>query len=203
MTTFWKALLALLTAGVAISLVVLFMGDRPVGSENLIGKPLPDFAAPLASGTQTADANVYTPAQAKQLNSTAACDVKLPGAFNSCRDLAGSAIITFWNTTKKECVQQISTLDDFAAANPDVNTVAVAFDQTEEVVRKFVGGQDWKIPVAIDRDGAVAGLYSVAGCPSTYFARDGEITEVKLGVLTAAQLEQGLAKSADSTGSTN
>lgn len=203
MTTFWKGLLALLAIGIAISLVVLFMGDRPVGSENLIGKPLPGFAAPLASGTQNADANIYTAAQAKQLKSTAACDVELPGAFNSCRDLTGSAILTFWNTTKTECVQDVSTLDDFAAANPKVNVVAVAFDQSEEAVRNYVGGQDWKIPVAIDRDGAVAGLYSVAGCPSTYFAQDGEITEVKLGVLTAAQLEEGLAKSAGSTGSTN
>lgn len=202
MTNFWKAVLALLTVGVAISLVVLFMGDRPVGSENLIGKPLPDFAAPLASGTAIGDANIYTPAQAKQLRSTAACDVDLPGAFNSCRDLTGSAILTFWNTSKKECVQDVSTLDDFAAANPKVDVAAVAFDQTEEVVRRFVDTQDWKIPVAIDRDGAVAGLYSVAGCPSTYFVHDGEITEVKLGVLNAAQLEEGLAKSAGSTGST-
>lgn len=189
MTAFWKAVIALLVIGVAISLVTLFLGSRPVGSENLIGKPLPDFAAPLASGTQNADANIYTAPQAEQLKSTAACDVELPGVFNSCRDLAGSSILMFWNTSKEECAQNVSTLDDFAAANPKVNVVAVAFDQSEEVVRKFVGGQDWKIPVAIDRDGAVAGLYSVAGCPSTYFAQDGEITEVKLGVLTAAQLE--------------
>ncbi|MBI2692263.1 MAG: TlpA family protein disulfide reductase [Solirubrobacterales bacterium] len=199
MTTFWKALLALLTVGAAISLVVLFMGNRPVGSENLIGKPLPDFSAPLASGTETADANIYTAAQAEQAKSTAACDVEFPDAFNSCRDLTGSSIISFWNTGKQECVQEISTLDDFAAANSDVSVVAVAFDQTEEVVRKFVGDQDWKIPVAIDRDGAAAALYSVAGCPSTYFARDGEITGVKLGVLTAAQLEEGLVGSGGST----
>jgi peroxiredoxin len=97
----------------------------------------------------------------------------------------------------------VTTLDDFTAANPYVNVVAVAFDQTESTVREFVNGKDWKIPVAIDRDGAVAGLYSVAGCPSTYFARDGEITGVKLGVLSAAQLEQGLKNSAKSTGATN
>jgi hypothetical protein len=203
MNTFWKVFLALLALGVVVSLFTLFMGSRPVGSENLVGKPLPDFAAPLASGTQTGDSNIYTEPQAKQLKATAACDVELPGVFNSCRDLKGSSILTFWNTTKKECVQDVETLNDFAAANRDVNLVAVAFDQKEDVVRDFVAGESWTLPVAIDRDGAVAGLYSVAGCPSTYFARDGEITEVKLGVMTTAQLKTGLARSGGSTGSAN
>ncbi|MBJ7355085.1 MAG: redoxin domain-containing protein [Thermoleophilaceae bacterium] len=203
MNTFWKVVVALLAIGVVVSLFTLFNGSRPVGSENLIGKPLPDFAAPLASGTQEADANVFTPEQAKAVKSTAACDVDLPGAFNSCRDLTGEAILSFWNTTKSECVSDIATLNAFAAAHPDVNTAAVAFDESESQVRKFMRSKDWKLPVPIDRDGAVAALYSVAGCPSTYFVRDGEITGVKLGVLSAAQLEKGLKTDSGATGSTN
>lgn len=203
MNTFWKVVVALLAIGVVVSLYTLFAGSRPIGSENLIGRPLPDFAAPLAAGTQNADANIYTAAQAKAVKSTAACDVDLPGAFNSCDDLTGGAIVKFWNTTKGECAGDVNTLDEFARANPDVNAVAVAFDQTEPTVREFVGTRDWKIAVAIDRDGAVAGLYSVAGCPTTYFARDGEITGVMLGVLSAAQLKQGLAVRSGTTGATN
>jgi hypothetical protein len=193
MNGFWKVFLALLTIAVAISLWTLFNGSRPVGSENLIGRPLPDFAAPLASGTQTGDSNVYTAEQAKAVNSTAACDVELPGVFNSCRDLKGEAIVKFWNTTKSECADDVSTLNDFADAHPKVNVVAVAFDQSDTQVRGFMKNKDWKVPVAIDRDGAVAALYSVAGCPSTFFAHDGEITGVKLGVLSAAQLEAGIS----------
>jgi peroxiredoxin len=192
MNNFWKVVIALLAIGVLVSLYTLFSGSRPVGSENLIGKPLPDFAAPLADGTQTGDSNVYTEPQAKAAKSTAACDVNLPGVFNSCKDLTGDAIVTFWNTTKGECVTDVATLNDFAAANPKVNVVAVSFDQTEATVRDFMKTKDWKIPVAIDRDGAVAALYSVAGCPSTYFSHNGDITGVKLGVLSAAQLAQGL-----------
>lgn len=192
MNAFWKVFVALLAIGVVVSLWTLFNGSRPVGSENLIGKPLPDFAAPLASGTQNADANVYTPDQAKAAQSTAACDVEIPGAFNSCRDLRGDAILTFWNTTKSECARDVAALNEFAAAHPDVNVAALAFDQNEQQVRKFMTTKVWKFPVPIDRDGAVAALYSVAGCPSTYFIHDGEITGVKLGVLSAAQLTQGL-----------
>ncbi|MGK2877193.1 MAG: TlpA family protein disulfide reductase [Solirubrobacterales bacterium] len=199
MTTFWKVVVALLAIGVVVSLVTLFAGSRPVGSENLVGTRLPDFAAPLASGSSTADANIFTAAQAKAAKSTAACAVELPGAFNSCRDLTGEAIVMFWNSTKSQCVSEVEVLDAFADANPDVNVATVAFDQTVEDVRKFVTTKDWKLPVAIDGDGAVAGLYAVAGCPSTYFVRDGEVTGVKLGALSPAQLKAGLAKAAGAT----
>lgn len=178
----------LLAAGVVVSLVMLYGGDRPIGSENLVGKALPDFAAPLASGDVEADANIYTPEQAKAARSVAACDVKLAGAFNSCRDLGGQAILSFWNTTKPECVRQIETIDAFARSKGDVSAAAVAFDQPEGQVRAFVAGRDWKLPVPIDRDGAVAGLYSVAVCPTTYFIANGTIRAVKLGELSSDAL---------------
>ena len=51
--------------------------------------------------------------------------------------------------------------------------------------------KDWKLPVAIDRDGAVAALYCGRRLPEHVLLRDGEITGVKLGVLSAAQLKAG------------
>lgn len=198
MNTFWRAFIGLLAIGVVISLVALMDNSRPIGSENLVGKPLPDFAAPLASGTQEGDANIYTPAQAKAAKSVAACDVDLPDVFVSCRDLKGEAVLTFWNTTKPECVKQVDVLDGFAGKNRDVETAAVAFDQGESTVRAFTKGRDWSIPLPIDRDGAAAGLYAVAGCPSTFFIRDGAITGVKLGTLSASEIASRLG----ATGST-
>jgi hypothetical protein len=47
----------------------------------------------------------------------------------------------------------------------------------------------WRQPVAIDRDGAVANLYGVGGCPTTIFARaGGRVATTKLGNLTEDQL---------------
>ncbi|MBJ7458167.1 MAG: TlpA family protein disulfide reductase [Thermoleophilaceae bacterium] len=199
MTTFWKVFVALLAIGIVVSMAMLFAGSQPVGSENLVGKPLPDFAAPLASGSSDADANIYTEAQAEVAGSTAACAVEVPGAFNSCRDLSGRSIVMFWNSTKSECVGEVDELNDYARSSPDVNVVAVAFDQSVESARAFVDTKDWSLPVAIDADGAVAGLYAVAGCPSTFFVRDGQVTGVKLGALSSAQLDAGLAKEAGAT----
>lgn len=203
MNTFWKVFLGLLAVGIVFSLVTLFNGSRPVGSENLVGLPLPPFAAPLASGTLEGDANVYTAAQAKAVKSTAACDVHIQGAFNSCESLKGESIVMFWNTTKGECAQDVAILDAYVGNRRDVSAVALAFDQSEEQVRKFVANRGWQMPVAIDRDGAVAALYAVAGCPTTFFAEDGVVTGVKLGTLSDAQLEVGVRESAGATGATN
>lgn len=200
MKTLIRAVLGLLVIGVIVSLVTLYHGDEPVGSENVVGRDLPDFAAPLASGTQNADSNVYTPQQAEAARSIAACDVKVPGAFNSCRDLAGRAVLAFWNTTKPECARYAETLDRFAGEHQDVKVAAVAFDESEQAVREFVAAKSWTLPVPIDRDGAVATLYAVAGCPTTFFAESGKVTAVKLGVLSAQQLARGAGVGASSGG---
>lgn len=200
MNTLGKALIALLAIGTVISLVTLFAGSGPVGSENLIGQKLPDFAAPLATSDLDGDSNVYTPAQAKANDATAACAVELEGAFNSCRDLKGEAVVLFWNTSKDECVGQVDTLNELAAKNPGLNTVAVAFDNTKNSVRETTLERRWKIPVAVDRDGAAASLYSVTGCPSVFFAEDGVITGVKLGTQSAAELSEQIDRAVPVTG---
>lgn len=196
MANFWKIVIALLAIGVVVSLVTLFNGNRPVGSENLIGRALPDFAAPLATSSLQGDSNIYTPQAAKAAHATAACDVKLAGAINSCNALPGDAVLLFFNSGKGECVNQVSTLDKWARAHPKVHTMALAFDDNKTNTAAAVRAHGWKLPVAVDRDGAVASLYSVAGCPTTFFARDGQITAVKLAVLSPAGLDAGLAAGA-------
>jgi hypothetical protein len=185
----WTAITAILVVAVVVSLAMLFSGNKPIGSEHLIGMDLPAFAAPLAIGPLDGDANVYTDEQAAQNKATAACDVKLPGAFNSCTELKGDSLIAFMNTRKDVCLKQIDTVNQVAAKNPDLSVVAVNFNQSKQTVASTVKERGWKIPVAVDDDGVVAALYSVAGCPSLYFAHDGKITRVKLGIQSPQQLQ--------------
>lgn len=188
---FWRVVIGLLVIAAIVSLATLWRGSQPVGSENMIGRHLPQFAAPLASGLRSGDANIYTREEAEAARSVAACDVHLSGVFNSCRDLTGRAILMFWNTTKDECVRQVTVLDRYARARHDLSVAAVAFDQPEEVVRRDAAPRDWRIAVPIDRDGAVAGLYAVAGCPTTFFIDHAKITAVRLGTLSEAELAAG------------
>lgn len=190
MSTLWKGITALLVIAVLVSLATLYGGSKPVGSENLIDRPLPAFAAPLAEGELDGDANVYTAAQAEAEDATAACDVALADSFNSCKELPGDAIVVFWNSTKPECVEQVDRLEAAAMRKSDLSVVAVAFENDKAAAAAAQRQNGWKIPVAVDRDGAVASLYAVTGCPSVFWATDQETTAVKLGLQTVEQLLQ-------------
>lgn len=178
-----------LAIAAVVSLVMLFSGSGPVGSENLLGKPLPDFAVPLATSDLDGDSNIYSAEQAAATDVTAACDVKVAGSITSCKALKGDALLVFFNSTRDECVQQVEALDAYAAANREVNALAVAFEEDKAPVKQLVEEREWKIPVGVDRDGALASLYSVTGCPTVFAAKDGEITAVKLGLQDESALK--------------
>lgn len=200
MSTLWKGITALLVIAVLTSLATLYNGSKPIGSENLVGRPFPAFAAPLAIGDLDGDANVFTAAQAEAEDATAACDVELPGSFNSCKELPGKAIIVFWNSTKAECVEQIDRLQQAADQNRDLNVVAVAFENDKASAAQAQRENGWKIPVVVDRDGAVASLYAVTGCPSVFWANEQKATAVQLGIQTIQQLLQPFEGATGATG---
>jgi hypothetical protein len=185
---------ALLAIGVIVGLVTLFHGKRPIGSENLIGKQLPDFAVPLAGSGIDGDANIYTPQEATANKATAACNVRIKGSINSCDGLKGAAVLLFWNSSKTECVKQVDQLQAALAKHPKVNALAVASSDSMQTVTEWQKNKHWKLPIAVDPDGAASTLYSAPGCPSIFFAQDGKITGVKLGLQSSAQLSAEIAK---------
>jgi hypothetical protein len=197
MKTAGKVVVGLLVIGVLVSLVTLFNGKRPVGSENLIGKPLPDFASPLAGSGISGDSNIYTPAQAQANHAKAACDVTIRGSINSCDGLKGAAVLLFWHSGTSNCVKQVGILQDVLAKKPRVNAISLAFEDSMTSATAAFKRNRWRQPVAVDPDGAVASLYSVTGCPSTFFAQDGVIRGVKLGLQSPAQLTAEIEKYTD------
>lgn len=182
-----------LLAGIGFSLLELRDQNRPIGSENLVGRPLPEFAAPLAGSGVDADSNVTSRQAARLGGGNAACDVKVAGAFVSCRDLTGAAVIVFWSLRKPACVDQVDALDAAFARDKTVDAVAVSFNDEAADVERIRRERGWRIPVAIDRDGAASIVYSVAGCPTIFFARDGVVSGVRLATLSARQLRREVA----------
>jgi hypothetical protein len=58
-----------------------------------------------------------------------------------------------------------------------------------DTVRELVRQRGWKLPVGYDRDGAVAALYRVGGCPTfAYVYPGGTLESAGAGELTANQL---------------
>jgi hypothetical protein len=195
MKTAGRLLIALIVIGSIVSLTRLFSASGPVGSENLIGQPVRPFAAPLAGSGIGADSNIFTKAEAKNNGSTAACDVQIPGSFNSCEELKGTAIITFWHAGKANCERQVDEVEKLVAEDPKIKAVAVAFENSLNDASDAASSHDWRhVKVAVDRDGAVSSIYDVTGCPSTFFVRNGVIRAVRLGLLDRAELKREIAQ---------
>ena len=65
-----------------------------------------------------------------------------------------------------------------------------------DTVRDLIRQHGWKMPVGYDRDGAVASLYRVGGCPTFAYVYPG-------GTLQSAEhrrLDRGAARAPGSTG---
>ena len=58
-----------------------------------------------------------------------------------------------------------------------------------DTVRDLIREHHWQMPVGYDRDGAVASLYRVGGCPTfAYVYPGGTLQSASIGILTSQQL---------------
>lgn len=161
--------------------------DGPGAGGLTIGSPLPVFAAPLALSDLEGDANVSPTADD---GVRAACDVRGPKVVNICelRD-RGPVVIVFTVTRSKRCEDQVDVVERLRPRFPKISFAAVAVKGNREEVRKLVRENGWGLPVAHDRDGAVANNYGVAICPTmTLAGSDGKVAATALGYQTAEQL---------------
>ena len=188
---------SVIAVAVLIVLVVVSLprlrGNKPVGSERLIGRSLPQFAAPLTTGNSNKVANI-TQRQDQHPKSRPACGVNLPGVFNSCRVERQSLVLAFWSNRSSTCLTQIDAFNRAARQFPKTRFVAIGIDQQRSSAAAVARERGWSIPVAVDPDGAVSALYSVAGCPSTFFVSNGLIRAVRLGRVDRETLANELRK---------
>ena len=156
------------------------------GSEGIgEGEKMPLFAAPLATGSLEGDA---------QVDPKKVCSVKGPDVLNSCalRD-GGPVALAFLATRSKDCLEQVDVLDRVARKHPEVQFAAVGIRGEKPELAKAAAR--WKIPVAHDRDGAVANMFAVAICPTITFARAGGVVKsTSLGLVDEAEIERRLAE---------
>lgn len=159
--------------------------------------PLPEFAVPLAASRLEGDANVAQddcetsslpcPADGRR---TPACLVREPGAFRVCDLFDRPSVISFWFTKGSGCVEQQDVVSKvFERYRGRVSFLSLDVHDDRETVRNLVRERGWRMPVGFDRDGAVAALYRVGGCPTFAYAYPGGTLEsASIGDLTAAQL---------------
>jgi hypothetical protein len=160
--------------------------------------PLPEFAVPLATGSLEGDANVAqddceslrVPCPASNRR-TPACRVHVPGSFRVCDLFSRPSVISFWFTKGGGCVEQQDVVDGaYARYRGKVGFLSLDVRDDRETVRELVRQHGWRMPVGYDRDGAVAGLYRVGGCPTfAYVYPGGTLQSASIGDLGPAQLD--------------
>jgi peroxiredoxin len=157
-----------------------------------VGEQLPQFAAPLVTSDLVGDANVATRFGQGAAGARPACDVSDPRALNICAlERRGPVVLAFLTTGTGECARQVDAMQALARRFPQISFAAVVVRGDRRSERALVRRHGWTLPVAQDRDGAVANLYGVAVCPTVVFAaRGGRVRSTALGgeVTSAAAL---------------
>jgi len=161
--------------------------------------PLPEFAVPDAAGGLEGDANVAQddcavgdlpcPADDRR---RPACEIATAGAIRVCDFFDRPLVISFWFSKGGGCVDQQDVVDRVRSRyRGRVSFLSLDVRDDRDTVRELIRRRGWRMPVGYDRDGAVAGLYHVGGCPTFAYAYPGGTLEgASIGELSAAQLAE-------------
>jgi len=159
--------------------------------------PLPEFAVPAAAGQLEGDANVAQdncesaavpcPEDARR---APACRIRTPGAIRVCDLFDRPLVISFWFTKGGDCADQQDIVEAvYERYRGRVNFLSLDVRDGRDTVRELIRQHGWKLPVGYDRDGAVASLYKIGGCPTVAYAYPGGTLEsASIGELSETQL---------------
>jgi hypothetical protein len=160
--------------------------------------PLPQFAVPAAAGELEGDANVAQdncatarlpcPADSRR---TPACRLRTPGAIRVCDFFDRPLVLSFWFSQGGDCVAQQDVVDRvYARYRGRVRFLSLNVRDDRDSVRDLIRQRQWRMPVGYDRDGAVAGLYRVGGCPTfAYVYPGGTLQSASIGNLDERELD--------------
>ena len=108
-----------------------------------------------------------------------------------------AVLINFWASWCAPCREETPDLVKAYNAHHAEGLVILGVNMTSidtvSDAKSFVAEFQIPYPVPLDRDGKVAALYRVSGIPTSFFInRQGMMTHVQIGKLTAEQIEQFL-----------
>jgi hypothetical protein len=161
--------------------------------------PLPEFAVHAAAGQLEGDANIYQ----DDCGSSSlpcpedpprrpACRIATRGAIRVCDLFDRPLVISFWFGTDSDCERQQNVVSAvYRRYRGRVNFLSLDVRDPRGTVRELIREHGWEMPVGFDRDGAVAALYRVGGCPTFAYAYPGGTLEsASIGELGVGALSQ-------------
>ncbi|HVY77970.1 MAG TPA: hypothetical protein VG898_05650 [Solirubrobacterales bacterium] len=199
----YSLLVGLIFAAVIVIATINTLGDNDeetLGLDKMEARwPLPEFAVPRADGQLEGDANVAqddcesarTPCP-RSARREPACRISTPGAIRVCDFFDRPLVISFWFARGgSTCVEQQDVVDRVNRRyGGEVRFLSLDIRDDRGSVRDLIRDRGWRMPVGYDRDGAVASLYRVGGCPTfAYVYPGGTLQDASFSELTASQLE--------------
>ena len=197
----YSVVVGLLFAAVIAIALVNTLGSEDEGTLGLSEFPsrwaLPEFAVPRAAGALEGDANVAQddcetsqapcPEGARR---APACRIHTPGAIRVCDFFGRPLVLSFWFSQGGDCVAQQDVVDRvYGRYRGRVGFLSLNVRDDRDSVRDTIRRRGWRMSVGYDRDGAVAGLYRIGGCPTFAFAYPGGTLQSASIELTDAQLD--------------
>lgn len=137
------------------------------------GDPIPPFAAPLAIGGPPGEVNVATHRDQGQAGKRPACLVRGTGILNICQLYEHHPVVLALFFDAGSCAGVLDDLQQLAPLYPRVAFAAVAVKENASSVARIVRSKHLTIPVGVDTDGRLGGLYTMVGCPQITFVRPG------------------------------
>ena len=175
-------------------------GGETLGLDKLPARwPLPEFAVPEGAGKLEGDANVaQDDCETSSLpcpqssQRTPACRIGTAEAIRVCALFDQPLVISFWFTKGGGCAEQQDVVERlYRRYRGSVGFLSLDIRDDRDTLRELIRRHGWTMPVGYDRDGAVAALYRVGGCPTfAYVYPGGTLQDASIGDLTAGQLEE-------------
>ena len=191
-TWFVGVVFVLLAAVVMINTIT--SDDEASSTGPPVGRAMPPFAVPLATGGLEGDANFATKRGQGDAGARPACEVRGREILNLCQLYErGPVALAFFGSRGGQCVTALDRLERARRAVPGVAVAAVAIRGDRGDLRDTIAERGWRFPVGYDRDGALAPLYGVAVCPQLTLAeRGGRVVKTLIGQLPEDQLVREL-----------
>jgi len=181
----------MLAAILLIAFTVHVALGKPKGLTGVrAGQPIPPFAAPFALGGPPGEVDVATHADDGSAGKVAACAERGAGILNICELYERGPVVLALFFDAGSCAGILDRLQELANSFPQVGFAAVAVKEGPAPIARLVRSKHLTIPVGIDREGRLAGLYTMVSCPQITFIYPGGAAQGAplLNMPTRAQL---------------
>jgi hypothetical protein len=141
------------------------------------GARVPPFAAPLAIGGPHGEVDIATHANDGLAGRVAACSERGAGILNICQLYERGPVVLALYFDAGSCARVLSEMQQLASSFPQVGFAAVAVKEEAAPVAHLVRSRRIELPVGVDQEGRLGGLYTMVSCPQIAFVYPGGIVQ--------------------------